>query len=36
MNARFSAISSELQAEDVSAMPKERLLALLDIRGVRR
>lgn len=30
VNARFSAISSELEAEDVTAMPKERFLALLD------
>jgi|SRR5271170_415110 len=30
VNARFSAISSELEAESVSAMPKERFLALLD------
>lgn len=30
VNARFSAISLELEAEDVSAMPKERLLGMLD------
>ena len=29
VSARFRAISSELEEEDVSAMPKERLLALL-------
>lgn len=30
MSARFRAISSELEEQDVSAMPKERLLAMLD------
>jgi hypothetical protein len=30
VSARFRAISSELEGQDVSAMPKERLLALLE------